>query len=146
MFRGRYEHTIDVKGRISVPAKFRELLSSQYSESLIITNFDQCLWAYPAAEWKVVEDKIASLPQFRPEVKAMQRFFVSAASECPLDKQGRIIVPPTLRDYASLDKDCVMVGMSRRIEIWSKARWEQVFNAAEQTLENSINKLTELGI
>ena len=146
MFRGRYEHSIDPKGRISIPSRFREILAAQYDERLIVTNFDQCLWAYPAPEWKKVEEKVAALPQLKPEVKALQRFFISAASESPLDKQGRILIPPTLREYADLDKDCIVVGMSQRIEIWSKARWSKVFSDAESTLQDSIDKLTELGI
>jgi len=146
VFRGRYEHSIDQKGRISIPSKFREILAAQYDERLIITNFDQCLWAYPVPEWKKVEDKVAALPQLKPEVKALQRFFISAASESPLDKQGRILIPPTLREYADLDKDCVMVGMSQRIEIWSLNRWNKIFKDAEQTLQDSIEQLTDLGI
>ena len=146
MFRGRFEHAIDQKGRISIPSRFREILATQYDERLIVTNFDQCLWAYPVSEWKKVEEKVAALPQLKPEVKALQRFFISAASEAPLDKQGRILIPPTLRDYAGLNKDCIMVGMSQRIEIWAKERWSQVFADAEKTLQNSIDELTELGI
>jgi len=146
VFRGRYEHTIDAKGRISVPSKFREVLASQFDERLIVTNFDQCLWAYPVPEWRRVEEKIAALPQFKVEVKALQRFFISAASEAPVDKQGRIIIPPTLREYAGLQKDCIVVGMSQRIEIWAKERWVGVFDDAEKTLQTSIDQLTELGI
>jgi len=146
MFRGRFEHSIDPKGRMSIPSRFREILAAQYDERLILTNFDQCLWAYPAPEWKKVEEKIAALPQLKPEVKALQRFFISAASEAPLDKQGRILIVPTLREYAGLDKDCIVVGMSQRIEIWAKARWRKVFSDAESTLQDSIDKLTELGI
>lgn len=146
MFRGRFEHAIDQKGRISIPSRFREILATQYDERLIVTNFDQCLWAYPVAEWKKVEEKVAALPQLKPEVKALQRFFISAASESPLDKQGRILIPPTLRDYAGLNKDCIMVGMSQRIEIWAKERWSKVFADAEKTLQSSIDALTELGI
>ncbi len=146
MFRGRHEHSIDQKGRISIPSKFREVLATQYDERLIITNYDQCLWAYPVSEWKKVEEKVAALPQLKPEVKALQRFFISAASESPLDKQGRILIPSTLREYASLDKECVMVGMSQRIEIWSLTRWNKIFAEAEQTLQESIDQLTDLGI
>src|SRR4029434_1342980 len=91
MFRGRFENTIDSKGRISVPSKFREVLSSHYDERLIVTNFDGCLWAYPYREWQAIEEKVSSLPQFKAEVRALQRVFVSAASECPMDKQGRIL-------------------------------------------------------
>jgi MraZ protein len=146
MFRGRYEHSIDQKGRISVPSRFREILATQYDERLIVTNFDQCLWAYPVAEWKKVEEKVAALPQLKAEVKALQRFFISAASEAPLDKQGRILIPPTLREYADLNRDCVMVGMSQRIEIWSLERWNKIFKDAEKTLQESIEQLTDLGI
>lgn len=146
MFRGRFEHSIDQKGRVSIPARFREILATQYDERLIITNFDQCLWAYPAPEWKKVEEKVAALPQFQPEVKAMQRFFISAASESPIDKQGRIMIPPTLREYAGLSKDCILVGMSQRIEIWAAERWSKIFADAETTLQDSIEKLSEFGI
>ena len=137
---------MDQKGRISIPSRFREILATRYDERLIVTNFDQCLWAYPALEWQKVEEKIAALPQLKPEVKALQRFFISAASEAPIDKQGRILIPPTLREYADLDKDCIMVGMSQRIEIWAKERWNKVFSDAEQVIADSIDKLTELGI
>lgn len=146
MFRGRYEHSIDPKGRLSIPAKFREILASNYDERVILTNYDNCLWAYPAREWKVVEDKVAALPQFKPEVKALQRFFISAASECPLDPTGRIIVPPPLRRYASLETDVVIVGATKRFEIWSKERWLKIFEQAERDLSSFGEKLADLGI
>lgn len=144
MFRGRYEHTIDGKGRTSIPSKFREILASNYDERLIITNFDNCLWSYPAAEWQVIENKVAALPQFREDVKALQRFFISAATECPIDKQGRILIPPTLRTYAGLEKEIVFVGMTKRIEIWSRERWGKDFEKS-QTLAVSGN-LGDLGL
>lgn len=147
MFRGRYEHTIDAKGRLSIPSKFREILATNYDERLIITNFDNCLWAYPIREWKVVEDKAAALPQFKTEVRSFQRFFISAAAECPLDPNGRIIVPPTLRRYAALMQDVVMVGMTKRIEIWARERWQKVFEQAEKDLTaGGGNKLADLGL
>lgn len=132
MFRGRYEHTVDIKGRTSIPSKFREVLSANYDERLIMTNFDGCLWAYPVSEWQEIELKVAALPQFRDDVKALQRFFISAATECPIDKQGRILVPPTLREYAGLEKDIIMVGMTKRIEIWSKDRWMKDFDKCQK--------------
>lgn len=147
MFRGRYEHSIDLKGRLSIPSRFRELLVANYDERLIVTNFDSCLWAYPVKEWNSVEEKISSLPQFRPEVKALQRFFVSAACECPLDGNGRIIVPSTLKKYAGLTKDVVLVGMTKRIEIWSSEKWRKVFEQAEGDLGSSMaDKLADLGL
>ena len=146
MFRGRFEHSIDQKGRLSVPSLFRESLQENYDERLIVTNFDNCLWAYPVAEWSRVEAKVSELPQFRPEVKALQRFFISAACECPLDPNGRIIVPPTLRSYAGLGRRVVLVGMTRRIEIWSRERWLKTFQKAEGDLLSMTDKLSDLGL
>ncbi len=146
MFRGRFDYTIDEKGRVSFPSKFREVLSTNYDERLIVTTFDQALWAYPVKEWQVIEEKIGNLPQFKNEVKALQRVFVSGATECPLDKQGRMVIPPTLRDYAGLKKDILFVGMTKRIEIWSKERWEETFTAAQHKIESSSEDLANLGL
>lgn len=145
MFRGRFEHAIDTKGRTSIPSKFREVLATNYDERLIVTNFDNCLWAYPYAEWQQIEQKVAALPQFREDVKALQRFFISAATECPIDKQGRLLIPPTLREYAALDKDIVLVGMTKRVEIWSKERWLSEFDKAQKMAANSAN-MSDLGL
>lgn len=146
MFRGRFDHTIDAKGRTSIPSKFREVLATNYDERLIITNFDNCLWAYPVTEWQVIENKVAALPQFKGEVKALQRVFISAATECPIDKQGRILIPPTLREYASLHNDIVFVGMTKRIEIWSKERWLTEFEKSQKQIENMSENLADLGL
>ncbi len=146
MFRGRYEHGIDTKGRLSIPSKFRELLSASFDDRLIITNFDGCLWAFPVAEWQKIEEKVASLPQFKEEVKAFQRVFISAAVEAQIDKSGRILIPPTLRDYAGILKDVVLVGMTNRIEIWSRERWTQTFDSSVKRLEMMSDKLADLGL
>ncbi len=146
MFRGRFDHQIDVKGRLSVPSKFRDALAAVDSERLIITNFDQCLWAYPVGEWQALEAKVASLSQFREEVKALQRAFVSAACDCPIDRSGRVLIPPSLRGYAALEKDVVIVGMTKRFEIWSRERWQMVFEEAQMKLDGLGDKLSELGL
>src|SRR3989338_3010764 len=146
MFRGRYEHSIDTKGRSSIPSRFREVLVANYDERLIITNFDGCLWAYPVAEWQVIENKVAALPQFKEEVKALQRVFISAATECPIDRSGRILIPPTLRDYAAIDREIILVGMITRVEIWSKERWSAVFESALTSLSSLGDRLAELGL
>lgn len=146
MFRGRYEHGLDAKARLSIPSKFREVLTANYDERLVVTNFDNCLWAYPAAEWAKIEEKVAALPQFKEEVKALQRVFISAATECPIDRSGRILIPPTLRDYAAIDRDVILVGMINRIEIWSKERWNAVFEAALTSISTMGDKLAELGL
>ena len=146
MFRGRYSHQIDAKGRLSVPSKFREVLAAGFDERVIVTNFDECLWAYPVAEWQKLEGKVGELPQFLDEVKALQRVFISAAVECPIDGQGRILIPPTLRDYAGFTKDVIVVGMTRKFEIWAKERWEDVFRGAKLKLDSMGSKLAELGL
>lgn len=146
MFRGRFEHSLDTKGRVSIPSKFREVLSSNFDERLIITNFDDCLWAYPWAEWQKIEERVAGLPQFKPEVKALQRVFISAATECPIDKQGRILIPQTLRDYAGVSRDLVFVGMTKRIEVWSTERWEKAFSESQDDLKDMTDKLADLGL
>jgi len=146
MFRGRFHYIIDSKGRLSIPSKFREILSSSYDERLIVTNFDQCLWAYPTSEWQELERRVAALPQFLDEVRALQRVFISAALECPLDKQGRILIPQALRDYADIKRDVIVVGMTKRMEIWSKERWETVFETAQRKLETLGGKLADLGL
>ncbi len=116
------------------------------SSSLFITNFDGCLWTYPADEWRRVESQVATLSQFKSEVIALQRFFVSAAHECVLDSQGRILIPPTLRDYADLHREIVIVGMLRRFEIWSRPRWDSAFQEAEHRIGGVADRLAELGI
>jgi len=127
MFRGRYEYTIDAKGRISIPVKFREVLNGKESRGIVVTNeFDGCLVAYPMDEWQVLEEKISNLPDIRKEVKLYQRFLISGAVECQLDKQGGILIPPPLREYAGLKKEVVLVGMLTMFEIWSREKWKAI--------------------
>ena len=146
MFRGRFEHTIDSKGRISIPAKFRDLLAEKNDERVMITNFDRCLVAYPYEEWKTMEEKISSLSMVKKEAKAFQRFFVSAAAECPIDKLGRILIPPTLRSYAQLEKEVVFAGMIKKFEIWSKERFLEEIQKAQENFEGMAETLANLGL
>ncbi|HXG31650.1 MAG TPA: division/cell wall cluster transcriptional repressor MraZ [Thermodesulfobacteriota bacterium] len=126
MFRGRYEHTMTDKGRISVPSRFREVLRDKYGdETLIITNFDKCLAAYPVKEWNDIEKKAADLPQFKQEVISFLRYLMGAAVDCPIDSQGRVLIPQSLRSHAQIKRDVVMIGMLTRFEIWSKEVWEE---------------------
>lgn len=121
MFMGEYHHTIDQKGRMIIPAKFRELLG----EGCVITRgLDQCLFGYSYDEWKILENKLKTLPFTKKDARAFTRFFFSGATECEVDKQGRVNIAPPLRDYAKLDKDCVIVGVSNRFEIWNKSNWD----------------------
>jgi MraZ protein len=127
MFRGHFEHAIDAKGRTSLPARFRDVLAAANDMLLVVTPalFDPCLHVYPMRAWEELEAKIAALPQFDTNVVAFRRRYVSAAVECELDKQGRILVPPSLREHAGLDKDVLWAGMGPTIELWSKDRWKQ---------------------
>lgn len=144
MFRGRFEHLIDSKGRLSIPSKFRETLNERYDSRLVITTYDNCLIAYPFAEWQTLEDKVASMPEFKKDTKAFLRFFYSSATDCVIDKLGRILVPQSLRDYAKLEKDVMLVGALKHVEIWSKALWEQAEAQASQ--EEIVNTLERLGL
>ncbi len=146
MFRGRFEHTIDAKGRISIPAKFRELLAEKYDDRLVLTNFDRCLVSYPFEEWQVLEEKVGSLSMIKKEVKAFQRFFISGATEVPIDKLGRILVPPTLREYAQLERNVIFAGLGKKFEIWSKERWQEEIKRSQEDFEAMGEALAGLGI
>jgi MraZ protein len=135
MFRGQFEHAIDAKGRTSLPARFRDVLAAGNDLRLVLTRalFDRCLHLYPMRAWEDLEAKIAAMPQFEPNVVAFRRMYLSAAVECELDKQGRILVPPSLREHGELDKEVVWAGMGRTAELWSRERWQaaQVLSEAD---------------
>lgn len=143
MFMGEFHHNIDQKGRMIIPAKFREDLG----ESFVLTRgMDQCLFVYPLEEWKVLEEKLKKLPLTKKDARAFTRFFFSGATECELDKQGRINVVPTLRSYALLEKECVIIGVSSRLEIWSKSNWEQYFEASEESFSEIAENMIDFDI
>ncbi|MCJ7642146.1 MAG: division/cell wall cluster transcriptional repressor MraZ [Desulfobacterales bacterium] len=146
MFRGRFEHTIDGKGRISIPSKFREILSKKYEDRVVVTNFDHCLIAFPEEEWSMLEQKAGSFSLMRKETSAFFRFFYSSAADCVIDKQGRLLIPQTLREYASLQKDVVLVGEGKRIEIFAKERWLEEARKAEEDFDKIRDTLANLGI
>jgi transcriptional regulator MraZ len=146
VFRGRFEHTIDGKGRISIPAKFREILTKKYEDRVVVTNFDHCLIAFPEEEWSMLEQKAGSFSLMRKETSAFFRFFYSSASDCVIDKQGRLLIPQTLREYANLQKDVVLVGEGRRIEIFAKERWLEEARKAEEDFDKIRDTLANLGI
>ncbi|MBI3988815.1 MAG: division/cell wall cluster transcriptional repressor MraZ [candidate division NC10 bacterium] len=146
VFRGRYEHAIDDKGRLSIPARFREILAEQRQDGFILTNFNSCLVAYPLQEWHRLEEKIRPQSSFQREVLDFLRLFYSNATEVTLDNQGRILIPPELRRQAALQRAVIIVGVLNRIEIWGKERWEQFVAERSQTFEEIASKLAELGI
>lgn len=122
MFMGEYSHTIDAKGRLIIPSKYREELGEQF---VLTRGLDGCLSIYPMKEWHQLEEKLKALPLNDKNARTFTRFFVSGATLCELDKQGRILVPATLREFASLCKDVVVCGTNDRIEIWSKEKWTE---------------------
>ena len=130
MFMGEYHHSIDNKGRMIVPSKFREDLGEMF---IITRGLDQCLFGYPLSEWALIEEKLKGLPLTKKDARAFTRFFFSGATESELDKQGRINIPAPLLQYAKLEKECVVLGVSNRIEIWSKQIWEDYFSQSEES-------------
>ena len=118
MFMGEYNHTIDAKGRLIVPAKFREILGDNF---IVTKGLDGCLFVYPNDEWTRFEEKLKSLPLTNKNARQFTRFFLAGAAACEVDKQGRILLPQVLREFASLEKDVVLVGVASRIEIWSSS-------------------------
>lgn len=125
MFMGEYHHNVDTKGRLIVPAKFRDELGEMF---ILTRGLDQCLFGYPMSEWKIIEEKLRGLPMTKKDARAFTRFFFSGAIECEVDKQGRINIAGPLMDYAKLEKECVVLGVSNRIEIWSEVIWNEYFN------------------
>ncbi|CAM3684921.1 transcriptional regulator MraZ [Corallococcus praedator] len=147
MFRGVYEHQIDAKGRTSLPAKLRETLVGAYDERLIVTTaLDPCLHAYPVREWEALETALARRNPMEPGVKTLMRLYVASAQECPLDKLGRLLIPPSLRTYAKLEKDVVWAGMVKVIELWSLDGWAKAQADARQeaTSQDVLRVLGEL--
>lgn len=140
MFMGEFQHTIDDKGRIIIPAKFRELLGSSF---VATRGLDSCLFVYPMEEWGIMEQKLKSLSLMKSDARAFSRFFFSGATECVWDKQGRVNLPGNLRQYAKLDKDCVILGVSNRVEIWNKELWEQYFEQSEESFNEIAEKLVD---
>ncbi len=147
MFIGKYSLTLDTKGRLSVPAKFREVLASGYHASLILTTIDTCLAAYPVEEWLAISERIRELPQMKRELKDFMRHIYSSATECALDRQGRILIPADHRTYAGLDSgEVVIVGIMNKIEIWSRERWESVSAATSERMDEISDVLSEIGL
>ena len=141
MFMGEYSHTIDAKGRLIIPSKFREQLGEEF---ILTKGLDGCLSIFPQDEWKVFEEKLKALPLTNKNARTFSRFFVSSATSCELDKQGRILVPSTLREFAGLEKDVVLTGNITRIEIWSKEKW--IENSSFDDMDAIADGMQDMGI
>lgn len=143
MFMGEFQHTLDAKGRLIIPAKFREELGVG---AVLTRGLDNCLFLFPHSEWQALEEKLKSLPLTKAGARQFVRFLFSGATDCELDKQGRIMIPQNLREYAEIDKEAVVIGVSSRVEIWSKARWEAYIREAEESYETIAESIVDLGI
>ena len=142
MFMGEYSHTIDTKGRLIIPSRFREELG----ETFVVTKgLDGCLFVFSDEEWKAFEIKLKSLPLTNKNARQFARFFVAGATPCELDKQGRILLPATLREFAGLEKDVVLTGMLNRIEIWSKEKWNENNSLDDLAMDEIAEQMTDLG-
>jgi len=138
MFMGEYHHTIDDKGRLIIPSKFR----TELGESFVVTRgLENCLFVYSLVEWNKIVDKLKKLPFTKKDARNFTRFFLSGATITELDKQGRANIQTSLIDYASLEKDCVVIGVNDRLEIWSKEKWEEFFNANSDKLSDIAENL-----
>ena len=141
MFMGEYNHTIDAKGRLIIPSKFRDTLGDEF---VVTKGLDGCLFVYDNAEWSAFEEKLKSLPLTNKDARQFVRFFLAGATLAEVDKQGRILVPSNLREFAGLEKEVVLVGVASRVEIWSKARWEDA--ASYDDVEEIAEHMAELGL
>lgn len=136
MFNGSYFHLLDNKGRVSISPRYREILQERQDRLLILTNFDGYILAFPQSEWVKIEARLAEQAVFDKNVRGFQRFLISGVQECPLDRQGRILIGPYLRDYAKLSREVALVGAIRCIEIWDRPTYE----THRQQLEASISE------
>jgi len=141
MFKGEYNHTVDTKGRLIVPAKFREMLGDTF---VVTKGLDGCLFVYPNEEWTNIENKFREIPLTTKDARKFSRFFFAGAADCEVDKQGRILIPSVLREFAGLKKEVVLVGVLNRIEIWSRERWlgENEYEDMDEVAEH----MAELGL
>ena len=143
MFMGQYNHTIDTKGRLIVPSKFRELLGDEF---VVSKGMDGCLFVYANDDWTAFEQKLTSLPLINKEARKFARFFLAGASQVEVDKQGRILIASNLREFAGLEKEVVVIGVLNKIEIWSKDKWLKYSEEENNSADEIAEKMSNLGI
>ncbi|ADQ46728.1 MraZ protein [Caldicellulosiruptor kronotskyensis 2002] len=143
MLIGEYKHVVDSKGRIILPSKFREELGERF---ILTKGLDNCLFGYSLKEWAVLEEKLKKLPLTSKEARTFLRFFFAGASECEVDKQGRVLIPQNLREYAGIQKEVFIIGVMTRIEIWSEDNWLKEMTNENLSVDRIAQKMEELGI
>ena len=141
MFMGEYSHSVDAKGRLIVPAKFREQLGDQF---VVTKGVDGCLYVYSQEEWDRIEQKFREVNLTTKDARKLMRFFFAGAATCEVDKQGRILIPSVLREFAGLDKDVILVGVLTKIEIWDKTKYEEA--SSYDDMDETVEHMAELGL
>ena len=143
MLTGEFNHSIDTKGRLIIPSKFRDILGDDF---VITKGLDGCLFLYPANEWKIFEEKLRTLPLTNKNARTFTRFFLGSAVDGGLDKQGRVLISSALRAFAGLDKEVVLVGVLDRVEIWDKAKWDEHNTEVEENMDDIAAHMEDLGL
>lgn len=138
MFKGEYQHSLDDKGRVIIPSKLREGLGERF---VVTRGLDRCLFAYPLAEWSRFEQKAKELPVTRSDARALTRLFFSGAAEVETDKQGRVLIPHNLREYAGIEKEVMIIGVPNRVEVWNEQAWKEYSSKADAEFEKVAEKL-----
>jgi len=146
MFRGRFVHTMDAKGRLSIPTGYRTEILRRSERPPILTNLSGCLGLYPHEDWIKVEQELLDHPSLQPDVQRLQRFLISGAVECPIDNQGRILVPAYLREHAALDREITLAGVGPRIEIWDKTRFDDDLESTRGSYNEISKAISQLGL
>jgi len=143
LFIGEYEHSVDAKGRVIMPAKLREDIGEKF---IVTKGLDGCLFAYSFSEWTNFEGKLKTLPLTNKNARDFVRFFLSGAVECEIDKQGRFLIPSNLREYGALEKEIIIIGVGTRIEIWNKEEWKKYSSDENISADEIAENMTMLGI
>lgn len=145
MFYGEYQHSIDRKGRLILPAKFRETAKANFAEKFFITRgLDKCLFMFSEEEWRAQENKFKAISFTKQEARTFNRLYFSGAVEVVPDRQGRILVPQYLKDFAEIKREVVIVGVSNRMEIWSKDKWSEFYGNSQKSFEEIAEKLMDI--
>ncbi len=141
MFMGEYQHSLDDKSRITIPAKFREGLGASF---VMTRGLDACLFVYPRDDWNIMEQKLRTMPLARSDARQFIRFLFSGAAELDLDKQGRVLIPSNLREYAGITENCVVIGVDARVEIWDAKKWQSYSETAADSFNDLAQGLVDL--
>ncbi|RJQ57082.1 MAG: division/cell wall cluster transcriptional repressor MraZ [Nitrospiraceae bacterium] len=147
-FTGKYYYTVDPKGRIIIPSPLRKIIFDNYSTKLFVANalFDQCLHIYPQEEWSKLEDKVRSLPKMDKDIKLFNRRVIASATECEIDRQGRVLIPSALREDADINGDIVIVGQLEKIELWNRKEWDAAVDLSGVNQQSVEEKLAGYGL